>query len=160
MAENEDDDPAQALLKYFRMLSDSNADIDFAYIENILSKGADINATEQCSGKTVMHEVAEKWDTSVAQFLHNRGIDIHCADNKGKTPLHIAAGTNHKEMVKWLISQGADIEVETNIERQTAVHYAARNDSVNALQVLIESGGRCHKFPLTNIQCIRMHMHF
>ena len=110
-------------------------------MENLLSNGADINSSDEASGSTIMHSVAEQWDTTVAQFLYERGIDIHCGDKSGKTPLHIAASTNHREMVVWLIKQGADIEAETTIEKQTPVHYAARNDSVQALDALIQHGG-------------------
>ena len=111
-------------------------------MENLLSNGAEINSSDETSGSTIMHKVAEQWDTTVAQFLYERGVDIHCADNSGKTPLHIAASTDHKDMVVWLIEQGAELEAKTAIENQTPVHYAARNDSVQALEALVQLGGK------------------
>ncbi len=134
-------DHTQALLRYFLQISNSDTDVDLTYIEHLLSNGADIHSTDEYSGTTVMHEVAENWDVTVAQFLYDRGIDSNRADNTGKTPLHIAAGVNHRDMIVWLIRQGADVEAKTNVEKQTPVHHAARSDSVLALEALIQNGG-------------------
>ena len=130
-----------AILTYFLQILNSETDIDFTYIEHLLSNGADIDSTDESTGITVMHKVAENWNVTVAQFLYDRGSDIHRADNTGKTPLHIAAGINHRDMVVWLIRQGADVEARTNVEKQTPVHHAARSDAVLALEALIQSGG-------------------
>ena len=88
-----------------------------------------------------MHEVAENWDITVAQFLYERGADVQCSDANGKTPLHIAASIDHKDMIVWLIKHGADLEARTSIEKQTPLHHATRSDSMLSLQTLIEHGG-------------------
>lgn len=90
-----------------------------------------------------MHIVARNWDVMIAEFLREKGIDVCHADLVGRTPLHVAASSNHYDMVEWLVSHGADMEAKTTIQRQTPVHYAARNDSVLALEVLIQNGGLC-----------------
>lgn len=92
-----------------------------------------------------MHEVAENWDITVAEFLYERGADVQCPDTSGRTPLHAAARMNHKDMIVWLIKHGADLEARTSIEKQTPVHHATRNDSMLSLQTLIEYGGKVLK---------------
>lgn len=138
----EQSDP-QALLQYFQHLSeaDDDDDVDVSYIETLLSNGASINALDESNGATVMHTVARNWDVTIAQFLYEKGADICRADHSGKTPLHIAASSDHYNMVEWLMRQGADVEARTIIQRQTPVHHAARNDSVLALEMLIQNGG-------------------
>lgn len=88
-----------------------------------------------------MHQVAAHWDTSVANYLLERGLDVHHRDKDGRSPLHVAASTNHTEILVWLIEQGVALEGKTNVEMQTPLHLAARNDSVKSMQILIEKGG-------------------
>ena len=88
-----------------------------------------------------MHEIAAHWDKSVADYLLKRGLDIHHKDGEGRTPLHVAASTNHVEIVEWLADQGAELRARTNIEQQTPLHYAARYDSIQAIQILVDKGG-------------------
>lgn len=88
-----------------------------------------------------MHEVAANWDKTVAGYLFKKGSHIHLKDNYGSTPLHVAARTDHREMVEWLIEQGAELDARTDVEMQTPLHHAARYDSVQAIRLLIEKGG-------------------
>ena len=131
------------LLAYIHELSSSTAeDIDFDIMDQLLESGADINATSTLKGQCVMHYVATSWNETVAEFLHGKGADIHLKDRDGRTPLHLAASTDHSEMIVWLITHGAELEVRTNVELQTPLHHAARKDSINAIMVLIERGGK------------------
>ena len=89
-----------------------------------------------------MHEVASNWDTEVADFFFKKGARVIVKDNNGRTPLHVAAASNHVEMIKWLLDHDADIEAETFQEQQTPFHYAARYNSVEALELLFDKGGK------------------
>ena len=55
-----------------------------------------------------MHEVARNWNPDVAKFLINRGADPNKKDKWGRTPLHLAAATNHADMVDFLIKNGGE----------------------------------------------------
>lgn len=114
--------------------------MDFAIIDQLLESGADVNATSNSTGWSVMHEVAANWNEIVAEYLIKRGATIHLKDEEGRTPLHVAASTNHTEMVVCLIEHGAGLEERTTVELQTPLHHATRNDAVEALQMLIEKG--------------------
>ncbi len=115
-------------------------DIDFAVLERILERGEDINGRSDTTGQCIMHEVAANWDTSVADFFLKKGSNIHLKDMEGKTPLHIAASTDHTEMVEWLIENGTELEPRTDIEKQTPLHHAARYDARQTMKILIENG--------------------
>ena len=39
-----------------------------------------------------------------------------------------------------LLHSGADITIRTQGENQTAIHYAAKNDAVEALKILLDNG--------------------
>lgn len=115
-------------------------EIDFQLIEQYLAEGADINAATE-TGATIIHDVASNWDVTVAEFLFEKGANIHAVNSFGQTALHLAASTDHIEMVRWLLQKGAHLDTMTSVELQSPIHYAARNDSLEALQILIGNGG-------------------
>ena len=61
-------------------------------------------------------------------------------DQYGRSPLHVAAAVDYADMVEFLLQNGADIDIETFGEGQTAIHYAAKNDATNSLQMLLGYG--------------------
>uniref|UniRef100_H2ZHL3 Ion transport domain-containing protein n=1 Tax=Ciona savignyi TaxID=51511 RepID=H2ZHL3_CIOSA len=117
--------------------------VDFNYIENLITEGADINCTDR-HGQTILHESARAWHTDIALFLLENGANINQADKFGRSPLHVAAATDYAEMVDVLIQKGglsqstANIEQRTLQELQTPLHYAARNDASESLRMLIK----------------------
>lgn len=132
----------KTLLIYFAKLARSQNEgdeLDLDFIESLVNNGANINTTDRF-GQTVFHEVARTWHPDVALFLLALRADINQADKYGRTPLHVAAAVNYPDMVKLLISNGADPNFCTYGEKQTAVHFAAKNDAVDSLRVLIKLG--------------------
>ena len=77
----------------------------------------------------------------LAEILLDRGADITTKDENGYTALHLAVKNDFKEMVKWLLDRGADIEQITDDSEQTAVHIAAKNGCMEVLELLLERGG-------------------
>ena len=61
-------------------------------------------------------------------------------DNYGRSPLHVAAAVDYAEMVEFLLQNKANIDIKTSGEEQTAMHYAAKNDAINAIQMLLGYG--------------------
>ena len=68
------------------------------------------------------------------------GADINQVDKFGRAPLHVAAAANYSEMVEFLLVKGADISLRTRGEEQQPIHFAAKNDAVASLEVLINFG--------------------
>ena len=58
------------------------------------------------TGLTALHYTAAQWDISIAKFLISKGAKIDCTDSKGRTPLHIAAYSNHTDMMQFLLENG------------------------------------------------------
>lgn len=142
MAEEQMDTKEDVLSYILNLSSDEDKnDLEFEVVDILLGHGADINASSQETGQCVMHEVAGKWDKEVADFFLKKGADPHKKDKDGRTPLHVAASTNHTEMVEWLIEHGVYLEAQTYKELHTPFHYAARYNSVEALKCLYDKGG-------------------
>ena len=49
---------------------------------------------------------------NVAEYLIEKGVDIHAKSEYNKTALHLAADKGHKDVVEYLIGKGADIHAK------------------------------------------------
>ncbi|XP_033645157.1 uncharacterized protein LOC117304686 isoform X3 [Asterias rubens] len=139
----------EALISYFARMARSDIDeevIDLEFVQQMLDSGADITCTDK-HGQTVLHEAVRAWEIDVALFLLARGAKVNQKDRFGRTPLHVAAAVNYPEMVMMLLDndyENADIEVLTDGELQTPLHFAARNDANMALKTLLKQGANLH----------------
>jgi ankyrin repeat protein len=61
-------------------------------------------------------------------------------DKYGRAPLHVAAAVDYVEMVEFLVTKGADVNIRTDGEEQTPIHFAAKNDACKSLKALIAYG--------------------
>jgi hypothetical protein len=59
---------------------------------------------------------------------------------QGETPLHIAVKTGNKEMVKFLLDKGGDVNAGDKYEA-TPLHFACRNGDGYIARMLVEFGG-------------------
>ncbi len=63
------------------------------------------------NGFSVIHYTAAQWDVSITEFLVSRGAKLDCIDNEGATPLHLAAYSNHTDMIEFLLDNGGTLFV-------------------------------------------------
>lgn len=54
----------------------------------------------------------------------------------------MAAAVDYAAMVEFLIENGADVHAKTAGELQTPTHFAARNDAVSSLKMLLKFGAK------------------
>jgi ankyrin repeat protein len=79
------------------------------------------------------------------KLLLEAGADINKADNKGKTPLFIAADEGHVKIVKLLLQAGADIHKLNEEDEKTPLYIAAENGHVEIMKLLLEAGADPNK---------------
>ncbi|DAZ94626.1 TPA: hypothetical protein N0F65_010565 [Lagenidium giganteum] len=69
--------------------------------------------------------------------------DVHPV--KGTTPLMIAAARRHSECVRALVAAGASVNVvDATHHQNTALHYAAYQNDVVSIEVLLKAGADAH----------------
>ncbi|XP_050431900.1 ankyrin repeat domain-containing protein 27-like [Adelges cooleyi] len=71
-----------------------------------------------------------------------RCVYVNCANNKGYTPLHVAAMHGQNDIVNMLIKHGSDINAVTTSEQFTALHLAVQH-SMNETVIILLSSEKC-----------------
>lgn len=68
---------------------------------------------------------------------------MNAGDCDGFTPLMLAVWKGQNEIVKFLIEQGADINVTDTTYSKNLLHLAIEEDKDDTLKLLFEKGGKC-----------------
>lgn len=96
------------------------------------------------SEKTLVDYVKEGNKNAVGSILETIHVDDHAdllneLDDDGMGLIHWAADRGHHEIIKILISYGADVNLGDG-EMQTPLHYAAACGHKDCINVLLENG--------------------
>lgn len=70
--------------------------------------GAEVKRAHRSQG-TLLAAAAMTGNLVVCDLALKHGVDIRLGDDEGMTPLHLAAGFGHEEIVLRLLDAGADI---------------------------------------------------
>ena len=79
------------------------------------------------------------FSTDDIRVLLKTGADIHCRDNQGNTPLHVAAKEDKYEITELLIKEGSEVN-STNIRSETCLHMASYSGALSIVQTLVAHG--------------------
>lgn len=97
-------------------------------------KGVEIN-TVQADGNTLYHLAAKEDDLDLLKRLAAFKIPVNATNDEGMTALHQAAlKANNDEVMKYLISLGADKNAKTDFE-ETAYDLASENETLQKQKV-------------------------
>lgn len=104
---------------------------------------SDVNVTNS-DGDNALHCVVRWNDLGAAKALIDAGIDINKAGDLGYTPLHVACMKGNVEMVKLLISRGADMFAlsEGDVPFATA-RLGGHNNICDVLAPLMQEAQKC-----------------
>ncbi|XP_043924865.1 ankyrin repeat and KH domain-containing protein 1-like [Protopterus annectens] len=102
----------------------------------LLAQGANINAQTEETQETALTLACCGGFSEVADFLIKAGADIELGCS---TPLMEAAQEGHLELVKYLLSAGANVHA-TTATGDTALTYACENGHTDVADVLLQAG--------------------
>lgn len=111
-------------------------------INVLLENGAEVNATDN-TGRSPIHSIFSPLDVDslrIAQKLVDHGADVDMANENGRTLLHAAAGVGDLEIVRLLISNGADPKRACKSLQSTPLHWAAAGGDEDVVEYLIANG--------------------
>uniref|UniRef100_A0A3P9PEN7 Uncharacterized protein n=1 Tax=Poecilia reticulata TaxID=8081 RepID=A0A3P9PEN7_POERE len=72
------------------------------------------------------------------RFFLDRGSDPLGSDRFGVTALHVASALDYEDMVQFLLDREG--RARTLLDQQTPLHYAAKNDAVRSIKLLLRAG--------------------
>eukprot|EP00210_Caulerpa_lentillifera_P006927 g6623.t1 len=105
----------------------------------LIEFGVDISA-HSVDGFTCLLAAAKNGHLDVVYYLlMNCSCDLHAIGRDGYTTLHHIAVLDSPEIIVKLICNGADVNAQ-NWNGETAVYLAAKNNSVDSLEVLLHYG--------------------
>ncbi|GGG38000.1 ankyrin repeat domain-containing protein [Bizionia arctica] len=126
-------------LTYYLMDSFNSKKVkDFEAKATLLkSKGLDIT-TSQKNGNTLYHLAVEENNLELIEWVSKYKVNINAKNAEGNTALHLAAmKATDTEILKYLISQGANVEEVTEFE-ETAYDLASENEILKSNQIELE----------------------
>jgi uncharacterized protein len=101
---------------------------DAALIETLLKAGAAVDATND-SGTTPLMIAAASGSTAAVNTLLAHGADVNAREKTyGQTALFFAAGRNRADVVRLLLSKGADPKVKTTITKLERVSVGVNGE--------------------------------
>eukprot|EP01098_Paradermamoeba_levis_P005158 TRINITY_DN2193_c0_g1_i1.p1 TRINITY_DN2193_c0_g1~~TRINITY_DN2193_c0_g1_i1.p1 ORF type:complete len:288 (+),score=50.01 TRINITY_DN2193_c0_g1_i1:270-1133(+) len=101
----------------------------------------DINwKNKKASSFTALHQACRSGDVKVLNFLTSSGAALSPRGHNDVTPLHLAAGRGHLEVVKHLVHLGTDLAPITKEEGFSALHFAIKYGHYDVVKHLIDSG--------------------
>ncbi|XP_037401763.1 histone-lysine N-methyltransferase EHMT1 isoform X2 [Pygocentrus nattereri] len=90
-------------------------------------------------GSSCLHLAAKNGHLSIVEHLLSTGlVDINCQDDGGWTAMIWATEYKHIEIVKQLLSKGADPNIRDK-EENICLHWAAFSGSVDITQILLDA---------------------
>uniref|UniRef100_A0A8D9EV41 Ankyrin repeat domain-containing protein 6 n=1 Tax=Cacopsylla melanoneura TaxID=428564 RepID=A0A8D9EV41_9HEMI len=81
---------------------------------------------------------------AVAKILSSKKFDINATDSMGYTTLQIAATEGHVDVARYLIKQGADINVQDKVHGNTALHEACWRGYSRTVTTIAKSKSNLH----------------
>lgn len=135
------------LMRYGAKVPDILKWTQFYYFEDkdaaayILEKGMNPN-TMSWQHVSILHDMAQKGDISKAALLIKYGAEINPIDEEYQsTPLGMAARWGHIEMVKYLLSQGADPN-KAGASWATPLAWAKKKGHAGVSEMLTAAGAK------------------
>jgi len=109
-------------------------------VDILLKRGAKPNVTSTSSGCTALHVATQFGHKKIIErLLSTKNLDIDATDQQGMTALHIAISRGYEDVCRYLINNGASINISTK-QGRTCLHLAANAGSTDIVDLVIQSG--------------------
>lgn len=127
---------------------------DFLGVKKYIMDGADVNAATQSGESVLASSLRYRCDFDLIMMLIENGADIFDFDEEGVTIFDMAVTYDNIEMVKYMISKGADVNSTKRKSRFTPLMAAACYGRVEIAKLLIECGADKNAVDIKGISVI------
>jgi hypothetical protein len=102
----------------------------------------DVNARGGDLG-TALNAALARGELEIARFLLQNGADVNAVDSNGNISLYRAAEARHRAVVELLFEHQADVNIQTEVGRETPLHDGGAGWGTRYLSATPEARGRC-----------------
>ena len=117
-------------------------------VELLISKGAKITTPNKNGDFPIHVAIKNKHLAIVKYFIEKQQVNIELQGANKKTPLQIVCFESDFIIASYLITHGANIEAINPLGGYRPLHYAARNNNITIVNLLLSKGA--DKMALTN----------
>jgi ankyrin repeat protein len=123
--------------KFHEAVQDKDGD---AVVEALSKPGNTlVNHRDLTTGRTALHIVTQRRDTTWLSFLLDHDADPNISDKNGVTPLVLASQLGFIEGMQLLIENGAKVD-EANRTGETPLISAVHNRNTEMMRILLKAG--------------------
>ncbi|XP_046562245.1 ankyrin repeat domain-containing protein 50-like [Haliotis rubra] len=116
------------------MLAAANGHRDV--VEMFVDQGATVSFVDE-AGNNILHCACRKGDMEAVKYiLSQKMVDINSYGPRKKTPVMVAAEHGHKEVVKLLVTHGADLSLSVK-GRDNILHIACNRGQFDVVKYLL-----------------------
>ena len=110
-------------------------------VEYLISKGANIDATDKLGFKCIHYAVIADKLPVISYLIEDQNIDVDITDGNNTTPLFYATVQGNLSIVAYLVSKGANIIRECSFQGAScsSIGAAAMTGKLAIIQFLVES---------------------
>ncbi len=113
---------------------------DFFGVKKYIKDGADINEANESGESVLASSLRYRCDLDLVMLLIESGADIYDFDEEGVTIFDMAVTYDNIEMVKYMISEGIDVNSTKRKSRFTPLMAAVCYGRAEMVKFLIEHG--------------------
>jgi ankyrin repeat protein len=113
---------------------------DLIGIKKYIKDGADINEANESGESVLASSLRYRCDFDLVMLLIDNGADIFDFDEEGVSIFDMAVTYDNIEVVKYLISQGVDVNTTQRRSKFTPLMAAVCYGRVDMVEFLIEQG--------------------
>ena len=114
-----------------------------AMVELMIQQGCDLNARDE-DGWNALHFASSRGHYQIIERLLAGDLSAKAVTSRKETPLHLAVKGGHFAVAERLLRSDEDNKVLSAQDKhgQQAVHYTARDGSVDMFNLLMSNGGK------------------
>jgi ankyrin repeat protein len=113
---------------------------DVAAAAAAIKSGGNLEAATRLGAYTPLHIASKEGHAAVVKALLDAGSNVNAVTSSKTTALHLAAGAGSADAVAALLDHGADVNAYEGVWGQTPLIFAAANNRVEAITLLLRRG--------------------